>query len=126
MTTETVTDWSKPQPVSRIDAAFGGDMRRLLPKEDDIPKDFRRHEGTKWNKIQARWFFFGLPKETKFVPKEGIETAVALNHLGTIQRSFEPRHQHKEAAVAWLMSLWFEDVIAPDVTPEDIKRARGE
>lgn len=105
--------WLCPSDVSQAAMAFGGDMDRVLPKWDEIPKDFQRHHGTKWNKIQSRWFFMGLPEGTDFKPKAGIDANRALRHLATIQRSFEPKHEHKEAAVAWLMSLWFADVVFP-------------
>jgi hypothetical protein len=42
--------------------------------------------------------------------KEGVDGNLAFRHLSAIQRSFTPKHEHKEAAVAYLASLWFEDV----------------
>lgn len=90
-------------------------MNTLMPKMSEIPAEFQRHEGTKWNKIQSRWFFSGLPNGTEFKPKKGVNSDTAVRHLATIQRSFQPKHEHKEAAVAWLMSLWFEDVVIPEI-----------
>ena len=58
----------------------------------------------------SRWFFSGLPKETRFVPKTGIDEAAAKAHLRAILASFEPKHEHKEAGCAYLLSKWFEDV----------------
>ena len=96
-------------------------MVKLLPKWDTIPDEFRRNRGTKWNEIQSRWFYRGLPKETQFIPKEGIDVNIAIRHLKAIQGSFEPKHEHKEAGVAWLMSLWFEDIVIPNVVESDKK-----
>ncbi len=53
-------------------------------------------------------------KETKFVSKPGIDETDAKRHLKAVLGSFAPKHEHKEAACAYLMSLWFEDVIIPD------------
>jgi hypothetical protein len=99
-----------PQEVSGLDMAFGGHMDRLLPAWESIPEEFRRCNGTEWNRIQSAWFFKGLPADVQFFPNEGIDAEVALRHLATIQRSFEPKHEHKEAAVAWLLSCWFEKI----------------
>ena len=37
-------------------------------------------------------------------------------HLKSILQSFKPKHERKEAGVAYLMSLWFDDIIV--VKPE--------
>jgi hypothetical protein len=38
-----------------------------------------------------------------------VDGELAIRHLQVIQASFEPKHEHKEAAVAYLASLWFTD-----------------
>ena len=106
-------DWSAPADVSKLETVFGGSMDALLPAWEEIPADFRRSRGTKWNKLQSTWFFSGLPDETEFKPKAGIDPQKALAHLAAIQNSFQPKHEHKEAGVAWLMSLWFDDIVLP-------------
>jgi len=72
---------------------------------EDIPRDFpgKRH----WVDVQQRWFFAGLDAR-ELRAKPGIDKRKALTHLSACQQSFEPRHEHKEAGVAYLMSLWFE------------------
>lgn len=104
-----------PRPFAPIDVdsltmAFGAgeQFRKMMPPKDSIPPEFYRH--TKWNDLFSRWFFTGLPKETEFVAKPGIDKAKALRHIRTIMGSFEPKHEDKEAAVAYLLSLWFDDV----------------
>ncbi len=107
----------KPVDVSGLDMALGGGpdmMTKLMVPMSDIPKEFKNwNSQTKWNKLQSTWFYEGLPKGTEFKPKEGIDATQALRHLKTIQGSFEPKHEHKEACVAYLMSLWFDDVVVP-------------
>lgn len=98
-------------PVQEIDvatAAFPANVSHLMPAWKDIPANFRSgNQLTEWNKIVRAWFFFGLAKlEVK--PREGVDRHMAMRHLAAIMRSFEPKHEHKEAAVAYLMSLWFE------------------
>ena len=96
------TDFSKPQQVDDVSLAFGGGME-LLPAYKDIPDDFKRGSNP-WCRWQTKWFYKGLDK---FPPaKEGIDEKGAVRHLAAIQKSFEPAHEHKMAAVAYLGSLW--------------------
>jgi len=98
----------KPVEIDSATAAFPASVAHLMPKREDIPAEFKRHNGTKWNRFAADWFFSGI-KATGLIPKEGIDKNAALRHLSAIQRSFEPKHEHKESAVAYLASLWFDD-----------------
>lgn len=91
-----------------------------LPPMKDIPEEFQKYHGTKWNKIMSKWFYGGLPGDTEFIPKEGVDAKKAIAALGAILASFEPKHEHKEAGVAYLMSQWFEDIVVPSV-PGDAK-----
>jgi hypothetical protein len=102
------------EPVKVTWSSAGRALAKLMPPMESIPEDFRRDRGEarKWIALQQQWFFCGL-KGYEFISNPGIDKADALRHLGTIQGSFEPKHEHKEAAVAWLMSLWFEDVVPP-------------
>lgn len=109
-----MSDEIKPQVVSDVDLAFGGETRALMVPMESIPEDFRRDRGDarKWIKVQREWFYRGL-KGAEFKPKDGIDTKTALRHLGAIQGSYEPKHEHKEACVAYLMSLWFDEIVLP-------------
>ena len=103
-----------PKDVNDVMEAFPSRVvGEYLPEWKDIPKEFQGRS-TKWNTLGARWFFEGLPEGTEFVPKEGIVVEKALRHLKVCLGSFEPGHEHKDAGVAYLMSLWFEDVIVPE------------
>lgn len=85
-----------------------------LPDYKSIPDEFKNWNGrSKWNTIVTNWFFKGLPKETEFIPKPGVDGKEALRALNAIMRSWAPKHEHKEAGVAYLMSEWFEDVKMP-------------
>ncbi|MNS38114.1 hypothetical protein D3C86_1309310 [compost metagenome] len=95
-----------PQEVKGLHLAFGGDMSKLLPPMHSIPQDFQNGT-TKWNDLVSTWFFRGL-KSFDCVPKEGIDKAAALKHISAIMRSWDPKHEHKEAGCAYLLSLWFE------------------
>jgi hypothetical protein len=102
------TPWRKPADVSDLEMAFGTTALKLMPLMSEIPEEFKR-DHNRWVKVQQDWFFYGL-KGAKWTPKNGIEPEAALRHLKVIQGSWEPKHEHKQAAVAYLISLWFEDV----------------
>ena len=107
--------WSHPLTLDNLSVAFGANVERLMPKWEDIPPEFQRFQGTYWNRWQAEWFYKGL----KSIPiaKPGIDRDTAIHHLRAIQGSWEPKHEHKEAAVAYLASLWFEEPKQPEEKP---------
>ncbi len=101
---DTKTDWNKPQDVDGLTAALPTDVSHLMPRMADIPEEFTRFNGTGWNRWASGWFFNGLPSFPEAKP--GIDREKAKRHLAAIQGSWEPKHEHKEAAVAYLASLW--------------------
>ncbi len=95
----------QPIEVSDLDIAFGGKAMQILPPMTEIPTEFHTGESP-WCKWQREWFFEGL----KSVPaaKDGIDQRMAIRCLAVVQGSFAPKHEHKEAGVAYLASLWLE------------------
>ncbi len=109
-TSQSLAPPFQPVLLSKMDVAFPAHALRLMPATEAIPAEFKdRNSQTKWNRLFADWFYFGLDKAT-FTPKAGIDKSAALGHISAIMGSFEPKHEHKEAAVAFLFSLWFDDV----------------
>lgn len=86
----------------------GENVFDLMPKYNELPEEFTRGN-TKWNDATSRWFFSGIQK-SQFTVKEGIDADIAFRHIGRVISDWSPKHEHKEAAVAYLMSLWFKDV----------------
>lgn len=101
--------FDQPQKVSDLLIVFPGAIDHLLPDWNDIPEDFRRGNGEArpWLKLQSDWFYQGIPANA-LATKEGVDPDTAIRHVKCIQGSFSPKHEHKQAAVAWLMSRWFE------------------
>lgn len=96
-----------PKKITGLDMAFGpSSMADYLPPMTEIP----RRGLDDWEAFIDNWFFNGVSKETilKLKPKPGIVTGEALAHVKCIMASFEPKHEHKTAGCAYLMSLWFE------------------
>lgn len=95
-----------PIKLEPFDTAFGGKAMEILPPYDQIPNEFKGFDtNNPWVKWQEDWFFYGLKCYPE--PKEGIDLDLAMQNLQCAQRSFEPKHEHKSAGVAYLGSLWF-------------------
>lgn len=93
-----------PQKIDDVDVAFPAKVSHLMPKFEEIPANYPNK--SKWLQFQSDWFYTGI-KGKDLKVKEGIDKRDAIRHLQAIQGSFEPKHEHKEAAVAYLASLWF-------------------
>ena len=93
-----------------LDMALGNISH--LPAWELIPKEFKdRNRHTPWNDFISKWFFVGLKPEdvSTLKPKEGIDKNKALAAIKAILASWDPKHEHKEAGAAYLMSEWFEE-----------------
>lgn len=111
-----------PQSITEPERAFGG-RPDLLPAWNAIPEDWRSDRSDdprarRYRRLVSQWFFRGLPAEIEFYMVEGIDGETAFRHLSAIMGSFAPKHEHKEAAVAYLLNLWTTDVTGWE-TPED-------
>lgn len=93
--------------VSDLEIAFPADVMKFMPAMKDIPEEYPNAE--KWDKLFSTWFYFGI-KNATFTPKAGVDQVKALRAIKAIMGSFQPKHEHKTAAVAYLMSEWFDDV----------------
>ncbi len=96
-----------PQKVTKIETIMGASSAtKLLPPYNSIPDEFTG-QFNPWVRLADQWFFKGL-KDVTLVPVESIDRAEAIGHLAAIMGSFEPKHEHKIAGVAYLLSLWFQ------------------
>lgn len=107
----THLDFTTPSEVTDSELSFGYRDSRLMPTMEIVPKEFQEVR-TKWNDLFSKLFFKGSEGYV-FTAKPGIDKTKAIRHLRALMRSWEPRHQHKEAACAWVMSLWFESIEQP-------------
>jgi hypothetical protein len=94
------------QDVSDAEMAFG--TTKLLPKSSEIPEGFDFMGESKWNKLFSDMFFLGL-ESLDVTPKEGVDSNAALRCIKAHRGSWEPKHEAKEAGVAYMMSVLFED-----------------
>jgi len=95
-----------------LDAAFGADIKDY-PSREVIPEEFQRHRGTKFNEIVSALFFKGGSLSDHGVRiKPDIDRAAAMTAIRALLCSFAPKHEHKEATVAWCLSEWTEPLPA--------------
>lgn len=94
-----------PTAVTNVFLTFPGDVSHLMPPMNEIPEEFKLGH-TEWNKFASDMFFEGLENlQLHVVP--GIDAATAWRHISAVVASFQPKHEHKEATVAYLSSIWF-------------------
>ena len=106
-----VNKWYEPQDVDAITATFPGRVSgTLLPLREEIPEEFQDWNNP-WCRLVSQWFFRGL-EEIRF--REGIDYTKAVHHLKACIGSFEPKHEHKQAGTAYLMSLWCDPTMIED------------
>ena len=97
-------------PIREVDdatLAFPAQVLDMMPAHEDIPQEFWDGDG-KWGKLVSALFFTGV-KTLDLKPRPGVDTMKALRHIRAILKSFQPKHEHKEAACAFLFNEWFED-----------------
>lgn len=103
----------KPHDVDDVTLAFPANvMGTLLPDWDIIPDEFRKNwhgNSNKWCRLFTDWFYSGLKSADGLKFKDGIDRTKAFRHLRACMGSFQPKHEHKTAGVAWLFSLWLDE-----------------
>jgi len=96
------------QPIDINDAlyAYPSGIEHLLPPVMDIPDEFLARDN-KWKEFINAMIFIGLKPTTNIYPRDGVDAKTAFRHIASIARSFQPKHEYKEAAMACLLDKWF-------------------
>ncbi len=98
----------KPKLISDIELAFPAHViGKYLPVWETIPDEFRNYRSPWCHHAQAA---FSGKFDAAFTLRDGVDIKLASRHLRACLSSYEPKHEHKIAGVAYLMSLWFEIV----------------
>jgi len=100
--------------LTNLDAVFGNIGH--MPKYDELPDDFRDYHHNLFGKAVSSWFFNGASRNAEnfvidgvtFTPKEGVDGPKALTAIRAVLSSFEPKHEHKIAGCAFMLSEWFD------------------
>lgn len=92
--------------TSDLEMAFA--TIRCLPKWEDIPAEFKKdiYDGTIYNRMVDAWFTgSALPQgEVSFNPGFRHDGKALQRFITAHLRSFAPKHEHKIAGLAYLLS----------------------
>lgn len=97
-----------PIEVNDVDIAFGGKIEILMPDYETVPEEFKKRDN-QWVQLIQKWFYNGFPKNVNVEPKENVDAVKAIRHIHCILKSFAPKHEHKIAGCAYLLSEFFDD-----------------
>ena len=101
-----MTDFLPNTNISAADLAFPAKVAHLIPPHENLMDTVVSKEAAT---LTTDWFYHGLKKiEPK--PKDGVDVNAALAHIKCILASFQPKHEVKMQAVAYLIDLWFDEV----------------
>ena len=81
---------------------------KFLPDWDAIPAGFKERNDP-WSACADRLFFQGTGG-FNFYAKDGVSAEKAYRMVAACLGSYEPKHQHKIAGVAYLLATFFEKV----------------
>jgi len=96
----------EPVEVDDVTMAFPASVtQKYMIPYSDIPDEYK-NGNTDGNKFFCDMFYAGV-KDIEMIPKEGIDPDKAWRHIRSIAGSFEPKHEHKEACIAYLLEQWF-------------------
>ena len=102
--------WKNPIIVDQVNYAFPAHVIGILiPEWQDLPEQFR--DGNSGFEELASHACFNCVELKPEVVRVDVDLSAANRQLSAVSRSFEPAHQHKEAALAYLLSLWLREDI---------------
>ena len=105
-----IMDWSRPKTVPDVQFAFPAYIiGTLIPEWDDLPDEFRNRTSG-YEELAGHACFNSVEIQPK-VLRDGVDAKLANRQLNAIVRSLQPKHEHKEAAIAYLLSLWLTPTI---------------
>ena len=79
----------------------------ILPFYEEIPQEFKSCYN-EWNVIASQWFMKGIFPSTLKV-KDTYNSVEVFCFLNEIQQNYSIGHEHKMAAIAYLMSILMEN-----------------
>jgi len=105
---QTFREPYEPVRIDDVELAFPAHVvGKLLPAYNLIPDEFKRSHNP-WSKLVDTWFACGLKDGQVPTVRTEFDKEKAWRHLRACMGSYEPRHEHKTAGVAYLMSIWME------------------
>lgn len=93
----------------RLSMAFGARLNQY-PEMSIIPEEFRRHSGRFQEIVSSIFFRGGTIESFGLRLKPSLNRPAAMAAIRAWLCSFDPKHEHKTATIAWALSEWCEAV----------------
>lgn len=103
-----MSKWDDPQVISDVMFAFPADVTGLLPAENEIPEEYW-DANNKWHRLAGEIMFDRLSDAT-ITEREDLDRDTTVRHIFAVLRSFQPKHEHKIAGTAFLLSRFYKDI----------------
>ena len=100
----TAEGWFPVVEVNDVDMAFPA--RKVWPDYEVIPDKYKRRDHP-YVELFSGVFFDGKSSLFRGVPREGIDPEKAWRHLVCVFGTYGIQHEHKEAAVCFLIDSFF-------------------
>lgn len=108
-----------PVEISDVSLAFPADALDYMPAWADIPEDFKSYTAAAndWQEFAHTWFRYGIGSEytgflcTEVGDDERLDGETVTRQISAILGSYAPKHEHKMASVAYLLSLWIDSAV---------------
>ena len=89
--------------ITDADLVFPARAKEWMPPTDQIPNDIDHT----WHQLAQHLFSKG-GQDIGLVPKEDVDPEKAYRVIAATLGTFACKHEHKMAAVAYMLSEWFE------------------
>lgn len=122
-------DWAQTKPTKLDDPTrpFSANViGTFLPEEVDIPQEFRANRGSNaWCRLATRLFNGQSRATLRVTAKDDVDMVAALQHVGVVLGSHEPKYEHKIAGAGYLLSLWLKEFHDEAPAPAPAPSPRG-
>jgi hypothetical protein len=88
--------------INDIELVFG--TTKALPKYEDVPEEFKRGSNLYVRAVSGLFFHGGLLSEYGLKVRDGLDALNVHRAISAHLCSWEPKHEHKEAGVALMLS----------------------
>lgn len=102
---------------------FGARLE-TYPKMEDLPEEFRREKHPCCDIAQSLFFKGGSLSDHGLKFKPEVDGKKALNAIRAWLGSWDPKHEHKIAAVGYALSQWCEDCERTEPAPKQTSTSK--
>lgn len=112
--------WKEPYEFTVVERAFPAHVLDHIPPMEMIPDHFKSEHGGKHTAIEVAnlWWMGQLITDDDprpdFHARPTLLAEIAFWHIQCVLNSFQPKHEHKMAGVAFLIDRFFTKIVRGD------------